>query len=124
MSHDEGACYAPIDIWNSTMLSHWGRLERNHTSNTGYGPDNYDSDPVHYVLQPRGWAYRSSKAHACYDPEKVCGCGCGCGCGPGRGAAAGPPGRQHTFLGCDAAPQHAPPRRGAGVAAAGSLGGA
>lgn len=71
MSHDEGACYAPISIWNSTILSHWGRLERNHSSSSGYGPDNYDVDPIHYLLQPKGWTSRSSKAHACYDPHKV-----------------------------------------------------
>ncbi len=74
MSHDEGACYAPISIWNSTILSHWGRLERNHSSSSGYGPDNYDVDPIHYLLQPKGWTSRSSKAHACYDPHKVCAC--------------------------------------------------
>jgi hypothetical protein len=39
-SHDEGACWAPTEIAStSIILTHWGRLELNHTSNTAYGFD-------------------------------------------------------------------------------------
>ncbi len=40
-SHDEGACYAPENSWNAIMLTHWGRLDFPHSSNTGYWHDNY-----------------------------------------------------------------------------------
>lgn len=37
MAHDEGACYMPSAIYNtSIVLTHWGRLDRNHTSNSAY----------------------------------------------------------------------------------------
>ena len=39
-SHDEGACWAPgVIANNSIILTHWGRQELNHTSNTAYGAD-------------------------------------------------------------------------------------
>ena len=32
MTHDEGACYAPTEIYNTSIfLSHWGRMDLNHT---------------------------------------------------------------------------------------------
>ena len=38
-AHDEGACWAPTEVYrNSIMLTHWGRLDREHTSGTSYGP--------------------------------------------------------------------------------------
>ena len=37
-AHDEGACWAPAEVYtNSVILTHWGRLDRNHTSGTSYG---------------------------------------------------------------------------------------
>ena len=42
MSHDEGACYAPADIYNASIfLTHWGRTDLEHESNTAFTPDNY-----------------------------------------------------------------------------------
>ena len=42
MSHDEGACYAPTDIYNASIfLTHWGRTDLEHESNTAFTPDNY-----------------------------------------------------------------------------------
>jgi hypothetical protein len=39
-SHDEGACWAPTEIANtSIILTHWGRLDRNHSSQTAYWRD-------------------------------------------------------------------------------------
>jgi hypothetical protein len=37
ISHDEGACWAPTEIMSSTILTHWGRMDMNNTSETGYG---------------------------------------------------------------------------------------
>ena len=37
MAADEGACWMPTAIYNtSIVLTHWGRLEANHTSGTAY----------------------------------------------------------------------------------------
>jgi hypothetical protein len=35
MPHDEGACYAPTEMWGATYLVHWGRKDREHKSQTG-----------------------------------------------------------------------------------------
>ena len=40
MTHDEGASYAPTEIYEtSIMLTHWGRRDLNHRSNTAFIPD-------------------------------------------------------------------------------------
>lgn len=40
--HDEGACWFPTDIYqHSIILTHWGRMDPEHTSNTAFAPDNY-----------------------------------------------------------------------------------
>uniref|UniRef100_A0A1D1Z4M1 Putative glucuronoxylan glucuronosyltransferase F8H n=1 Tax=Anthurium amnicola TaxID=1678845 RepID=A0A1D1Z4M1_9ARAE len=59
-SWDEGACYAPKEIWNSMMLVHWGNTNSKHNhSTTAYWADNWDNIP-------------SSKRgdHPCFDPKK------------------------------------------------------
>lgn len=38
MPHDEGACYSPKEVWPGIMLTHWGRLDFPHSSNTNVGP--------------------------------------------------------------------------------------
>lgn len=59
-SWDEGACYAPKEIWNSMMVVHWGNTNTKYNySTTGYYPDNWDRIP----LEDRG-------NHPCYDAEK------------------------------------------------------
>ncbi|XP_074575072.1 uncharacterized protein LOC141831581 isoform X2 [Curcuma longa] len=59
-SWDEGACYAPKEIWNSTMLVHWGNTNSKHNhSTTAYWADNWDPIPS----SKRG-------THPCFDPEK------------------------------------------------------
>ncbi|KAF5747987.1 Exostosin family protein isoform 1 [Tripterygium wilfordii] len=59
-SWDEGACYAPKEIWNSMMLVHWGNTNSKHkNSTTAYGADNWDGIPS----TKRG-------NHPCFDPEK------------------------------------------------------
>ncbi|GIL69673.1 hypothetical protein Vretifemale_506 [Volvox reticuliferus] len=67
--HDEGACYVWKDIWPGVMLSHWGRTDFPHASNTAYSQDNY-SLPLHHPLHPGDWLEHTSKAHPCFDPEK------------------------------------------------------
>uniref|UniRef100_A0A1J3DH65 Putative glucuronoxylan glucuronosyltransferase F8H n=1 Tax=Noccaea caerulescens TaxID=107243 RepID=A0A1J3DH65_NOCCA len=59
-SWDEGACYAPKEIWNSMMIVHWGNTNSKHNhSTTAYWGDNWDqiSD------ERRG-------DHPCFDPRK------------------------------------------------------
>ncbi|KAG8371916.1 hypothetical protein BUALT_Bualt12G0012600 [Buddleja alternifolia] len=59
-SWDEGACYAPKEIWNSTMLVHWGNTNSKYNhSTTAYWADNWNT------ISPdrRG-------NHPCFDPEK------------------------------------------------------
>jgi len=57
---DEGACYAPKEIWNSMMLVHWGNTNSKHNhSTTAYWADNWDKIPT----EKRG-------NHPCFDPAK------------------------------------------------------
>ncbi|EFJ04733.1 glycosyltransferase-like protein [Selaginella moellendorffii] len=57
---DEGACSAPKEIWNGTMLVHWGNTNSKHKkSTTGYFADSWDDIPKEW----RG-------DHPCYDPLK------------------------------------------------------
>ncbi|KAJ7972241.1 exostosin family protein [Quillaja saponaria] len=59
-SWDEGACYAPKEIWNSMMLVHWGNTNSKHkNSTTAYWADNWDKVPS----DRRG-------NHPCFDPDK------------------------------------------------------
>ncbi|PQP99077.1 uncharacterized protein Pyn_37799 [Prunus yedoensis var. nudiflora] len=59
-SWDEGACYAPKEIWNSMMLVHWGNTNSKHMhSTTAYWADNWDTIPS----DKRG-------NHPCFDPDK------------------------------------------------------
>ncbi|XP_077214389.1 exostosin family protein [Tasmannia lanceolata] len=59
-SWDEGACYAPKEIWNSMMLVHWGNTNSRHNhSTTAYWADNWDRIPI----EKRG-------NHSCFDPVK------------------------------------------------------
>lgn len=59
-SWDEGACYAPKEIWNSMMLVHWGNTNSKYNhSTTAYWADNWDRIPS----DRRG-------DHPCFDPDK------------------------------------------------------
>uniref|UniRef100_A0A2N9FH50 Exostosin GT47 domain-containing protein n=1 Tax=Fagus sylvatica TaxID=28930 RepID=A0A2N9FH50_FAGSY len=59
-SWDEGACYAPKEIWNSMMLVHWGNTNSKYNhSTTSYWADNWDDIPSNR----RG-------SHPCFDPDK------------------------------------------------------
>eukprot|EP00798_Chlamydomonas_sp_ICE-L_P015005 gene15005-21073_t len=70
MTHDEGACYAPTEIYNSSIfLTHWGRMDKEHRSNTAFTPDNYTQEHSHPEWQPDGWL-NLIEGHACYTPGK------------------------------------------------------
>ncbi|WCJ33921.1 exostosin family protein [Euphorbia peplus] len=59
-SWDEGACYAPKEIWNSMMLVHWGNTNSKHKhSTTAYWADNWNE----ISSDKRG-------THPCFDPDK------------------------------------------------------
>ncbi|CAN1183534.1 Probable glucuronoxylan glucuronosyltransferase F8H [Linum perenne] len=59
-SWDEGACYAPKEIWNSMMLVHWGNTNSKHNhSTTAYWADNWNN----ITSDRRG-------THPCFDPDK------------------------------------------------------
>ncbi|KAG2493469.1 hypothetical protein HYH03_008286 [Edaphochlamys debaryana] len=70
-NHDEGACYMPTEIYNtSIMLTHWGRMDLNHTSNTAYRADFY-SQPLEWPGVLDGKDVRTLyEGHPCYDPRK------------------------------------------------------
>ncbi|KAL3819825.1 hypothetical protein ACJIZ3_005730 [Penstemon smallii] len=59
-SWDEGACYAPKEIWSSTMLVHWGNTNSKYNySTTAYWGDNWNT----ISSERRG-------NHPCFDPQK------------------------------------------------------
>ncbi|XP_076891132.1 uncharacterized protein LOC143542431 [Bidens hawaiensis] len=59
-SWDEGACYAPKEIWSSIMLVHWGNTMTKHNhSTTAYWGDDWDA----ISFNDRG-------NHSCFDPQK------------------------------------------------------
>ncbi|KAL8142927.1 hypothetical protein V2J09_015959 [Rumex salicifolius] len=59
-SWDEGACYAPKEIWNSMMLVHWGNTNSKHNHSTSaYWADNWDM-----ISEAR------RGKHPCFDPSK------------------------------------------------------
>ncbi|KAG2445204.1 hypothetical protein HYH02_008672 [Chlamydomonas schloesseri] len=72
MAHDEGACWMPKAVYDtSIVLTHWGRLDPDHTSNTAYLQDNYTSKPEAAFDAWRGVDFGDRiKGHPCYDPNK------------------------------------------------------
>ncbi|KAG2488355.1 hypothetical protein HYH03_013045 [Edaphochlamys debaryana] len=70
-NHDEGACYMPTEIYNtSIMLTHWGRMDLDHRSNTAYGPDNYTQGIVWPGVLDGKNVRTLFDGHPCYDPRK------------------------------------------------------
>ena len=61
--HDEGACFAPHEIRESILVTHWGRMHSLPlpVSSSAFEGDNYDNS--NYTLAFLG-------SHACFDPEK------------------------------------------------------
>ncbi|KAG2488357.1 hypothetical protein HYH03_013047 [Edaphochlamys debaryana] len=70
-NHDEGACYMPTEIYNtSIMLTHWGRMDLKHSSNTGYNADNYNQDLIWPGILDGKTVKTLFQGHPCYDPRK------------------------------------------------------
>ena len=42
--HDEGSCWVPAVLRPAIVLSHWGRLDKEHESLSGYVYDVYSED--------------------------------------------------------------------------------
>ncbi|GFR40870.1 hypothetical protein Agub_g1521 [Astrephomene gubernaculifera] len=66
--HDEGGCWAPNVVKDSVWLTHWGRMDAEHTSKTSFDADNYTRDYKSWY-QPEGFVTHI-EGHACYDPVK------------------------------------------------------
>jgi hypothetical protein len=50
--HDEGGCWLPTEVYrHSIILTHFGRMDANHASNTAFPADNYSMPWV----DPGGW---------------------------------------------------------------------
>ncbi|MEW5310146.1 MAG: hypothetical protein WDW38_001973 [Sanguina aurantia] len=68
--HDEGACWWPKEAYdNSIVLTHWGRLDVHHQSNSAYFYDNYTKPMYHKEWAPGDWR-DLIKDHVCFDPHK------------------------------------------------------
>ncbi|KAL4856586.1 DNA-directed RNA polymerase II subunit RPB2 [Chlorella vulgaris] len=67
--HDEGSCWIPAALRPAIILSHWGRTDFPHISQTSFGPDNYSLNITHPVWQPEGHLGKLG-AFPCYDPRK------------------------------------------------------
>eukprot|EP00877_Chromochloris_zofingiensis_P008502 jgi/Chrzof1/3905/Cz13g12240.t1 len=71
-SHDEGACWAPTEVYNtSIILTHWGRLDQHHTSGSAFHMDNYTQERYDSATDElkRGWQHLIT-GHPCYTPGK------------------------------------------------------
>lgn len=93
--HDEGGCYVPPEMWNATVLSHWGRLDLEHQSH-GYDGDLYScvcwqgrrrrsrkglterlllllgrENDFHPVSAPKGFRSYFGVQQPCFDPNKA-----------------------------------------------------
>lgn len=62
--------FLTADIYGSSIfLTHWGRRDSDHKSNTAFTPDNYTQEYVH-PMQDKGWLHLI-EGHPCYTPGKV-----------------------------------------------------
>ncbi|KXZ53466.1 hypothetical protein GPECTOR_7g916 [Gonium pectorale] len=68
-THDEGACWAPNVLNSSIWLTHWGRLDPDHKSQSAFAEDSYDTD-FRNPLQPEGYRVHI-QGHPCYNPDKA-----------------------------------------------------
>ena len=82
-SHDEGACWAPKDLFEfSIVLTHWGRMDSEPHSSSRYIPDNWEHvwhlderapNGQRWGFHEAGWAGGSRAMigrHPCYHPDK------------------------------------------------------
>ncbi len=54
---------------NSIILTHWGRMDKNHSSGTSYGQDDYSRDVLDDPFLPEGFTHLI-RGHPCYTPGK------------------------------------------------------
>ena len=64
-----GTILVHIPTSSGIILSHWGRMDFPHTSNSQYHADNYAA-VVHHEWFPGGYAAHTSQTHPCFDPNK------------------------------------------------------
>ncbi|KAL4428361.1 hypothetical protein ABPG75_002450 [Micractinium tetrahymenae] len=69
-THDEGSCWLPAVLRPAVLLTHWGRTDIGHASNTGYGADNYTYEASHPVWSPEGCCKEKLGDYPCFNPEK------------------------------------------------------
>lgn len=79
-SHDEGACWAPLDLYqHSIILTHWGRRDLLPHSSSRYIPDNWEHQWFQDERSPAGqrWTFPRPGGsrgmigmHPCYTPSK------------------------------------------------------
>ena len=60
--HDEGACVAPIELQNATLLTSWGRLQKK--------PENATTTMVEHSWFVRNFVQNMYASLQCYDPKK------------------------------------------------------
>ena len=53
--HDEGSCWVPAVLRPAIVLSHWGRTDKEHLSDTGYWPDSYSNQSQCVDLALPAW---------------------------------------------------------------------
>ncbi|GFH22909.1 EGF-like domain-containing protein [Haematococcus lacustris] len=64
------AGYMPTSIYqNASFLLHWGRMDPEHTSGSGWPPDNYSHPIIFPGYQDKDWRL-NYKGHPCYTPGK------------------------------------------------------
>jgi hypothetical protein len=70
ITHDEGSCYVPAVLRNSTVLANWGYAGLNNESFTSYWDDVFTREWKHPVWQPEGHLSKIGN-YVCHDPSKV-----------------------------------------------------
>ncbi|GAX76857.1 hypothetical protein CEUSTIGMA_g4303.t1 [Chlamydomonas eustigma] len=67
---DEGACWMPREVYqNSIVLTHWGRMDLEHSPGTAFARDNYHQHYQDPKYQPVDWV-ESILGHPCYNASK------------------------------------------------------
>ena len=66
VTHDEASCWVPAAIRPSIILSHWGRKDKEHESNTGYSADWYSGEMQHPQVRAgaTGWLVLQAALHS------------------------------------------------------------
>ena len=66
--YDEGACFAPMELWPSMIISHWGNtMSKHNRCTTTYDGDRWDVERDPWTHQP---LQSLTGGHRCYEPQK------------------------------------------------------